>query len=118
MKRLFALICMLLLFSSFACADGSIPGSRICLICGSPTDDSECPVCGAPRECWMCYDCLSANLSDVCLVCGTKKEDSLACQAEDPGMLTAWRCRGHFARGAGAAPETRPPYAENHIPSC
>ena len=49
MKRFLALVCALLLIGSFSLADWSVPGSRICLVCGSPTDESECPVCGALR---------------------------------------------------------------------
>ena len=96
-KRFLALVCALLLIGSFALADGSIPGSRICLVCGSPTDESECPVCGALRECWVCYDCLTKNLSDTCMVCRTEKQDSLACQAEDPHPLSAWPAVSHLA---------------------
>ena len=97
MKRFLALVCALLLIGSFSLADGSVPGSRICLVCGSPTDESECPVCGALRECWVCYDCLTKNLSDTCMVCRTEKRDSLACQAEDPRPLTAWPAVSHLA---------------------
>ena len=64
---------LLLLTAAAALADGSLPGQRICLVCGSPTDASECAACGALRECWVCNGCLTKNLSDTCLSCGKSK---------------------------------------------
>ena len=90
MKKTIALLFAFLLMISSACADGIIPGQRICQVCGNPTETTECLACGSPKECWVCYDCLTKNLSDTCMKCGKSRKDSLAAQAADPRALTAW----------------------------
>ena len=101
-KRFLVLVLFLLLSGSAALAD-SVSDSSVCLNCGREFSGTACPACFETSGVWICMDCGTRNLSDVCMKCGKEKAASLALQAEDPRLLTAFTAVSSLASSGDPA---------------